>query len=238
MNNNSDQNQEEALPLMTEDVGKIFEKAVCLAFNIPYNGHFKYEDILSQELAKRMETVPVHFSSKYTHTAKGGATYDFSPESKNGRNAPYISCKSNKSGQKVAPHSIGQAQPETFCQRLDIPFTDIPTLKAHLQKPTLISEKLLPELEKCTFDADILYYHQKDDTIQLIKQISGINWQDLDFSWTKSAADWNNSSTLKANKVSLLEVQFHQKNRTNMAVRWNFKNVLGMFPKCFRIITV
>ena len=218
--------------LKTEDTGKILERAVCFALGIPYNGVYKYSVDEAQQLAERLQALKEHFPSTYTHTAKGGAPYDFTsteiPTS-------YLSCKSNKSGQKVAPHSVGQAQPEEFCKRLEIPYTDIPTLKADLQK-TDITLKLLPQLERHTFDAEIIYYHKKDNTLQLIKQTSPITWEGRDYSWTRAAADWNNSSTLKADKISLLEVQFHQKNRTNMAVRWNFKNVLKTFPKCFRIV--
>jgi len=221
-----------SVPLKTEDTGKILEKAVCLAFDIPYNGPFKYSETDAQQLAVRLHSLPEHFPLTYTHTAKGGAPYDFTTVD---APASYISCKSNKSGQKVAPHSIGQAQPEEFCQRVGQPYTDIPTLKVDLQKPE-ITTKLLSQLENNTFDAPIIYYHKKDNTIQLIRQVTPITWDGLDYSWTRTAANWNNSSTLKANRTSVLEVQFHQKSRTNMAVRWNFKNVLKLFPKCFAIV--
>ncbi len=227
-----DEGDREASSLKTEDTGLTLEKAVCLALGINYNGKFKYSESEASQLAERLEALKTDYSG-YSHTARGGAPYDFSPEVTG--ELPHLSCKSNKTGQKVAPHSLGQAQPLEFCQRLGLDFTDIPSLKSLLQTPEVISQKVLPELERHTFDADIIYYHKRDQTLQLIRQKEAINWEGLVYSWTRKASEWNNSSTLKANKVSILEIQFHEKNRTNMAVRWNFKNILKTFPKCFHI---
>ena len=219
--------------LKTEDVGLTLERAVCKVLETPYIGVFKYSDTEATDLAKRLVRLPCHFTGHYTHTAKGGAPYDFTSTDGQPR---YISCKSNKGkGEKVAPHTIGQASPEAFCERVGIRYIDRATLKADFQKPK-ITAKLLAQLEKYTFDAPIVYYNKKDDTLQLITQEQPIVWDKLDYSWTTTAAVWNNGSTLKANGTSILEVQFHSKNRNNMAVRWLFKKVLKMFPECFKIV--
>jgi hypothetical protein len=219
--------------LKTEDVGLTLERAVCDVLGTPYAGVFKYSETEATNLAARLQALPEHFTESYIHTAKGGAPYDFTSTD---APASYISCKSNKGkGEKVAPHSIGQASPESFCERVGIPYTDRATLKADFQKPE-ITAKLLAQLERHTFDAPIIYYHKKDDTLQLIRQVRPIVWEGLDYRWTTAAAVWNNGSTLKANGTSILEVQFHSKTRNNMAVRWLFKKVLKMFPECFTIV--
>jgi hypothetical protein len=220
--------------LKTEDDGLILEWAVGSAIGAPYKGKFRYSVPKATNLAKRLRGLPAYFPGSYIHTAKGEcAKYDFTSTDVP---ASYISCKSNKStGKMVAPHSIGQASPEKFCERVGIPYTDRPTLKADFQKPE-ITTKLLAQLEHHTFDAAIIYHHKKDETIQVIWQVKPIVWEGLDYSWTTDAAVWNNSSTLKANGTSILEVQFHSKKRNNMAVRWNFTKLLNLFPECFNIV--
>jgi hypothetical protein len=69
----------------------------------------------------------------------------------------------------VAPRHIGQAIPETFCERIGIPFTDVATLKTQFQERETFL-KILSQLESKTFDAPILYYNKKNDTLQYIKQ--------------------------------------------------------------------
>lgn len=227
--------------LNTEDTGKIFEMALCLIFETPYDGKYKYGIESAQLIADRLTKngIMKHLPCKYKHTAKGGGTYDFTPviTKNSGGNSNFmsLSCKSNKTYQKVAPHSIGQARPNTFCERIGIPYTNIHALKVQMQNMDFMTNTLLPKLEKNTFDALVIYYHKKDNTISLIKQIKPIDWIDKNYVWTRSADNWNNSSTMKIDKTSILEVQFHEKNRKNMAVRWCFKNLLNKFPNCFEI---
>ena len=216
--------------------------ALCGVFDTPFDGKYKYSmepaKILTERMLKRgiLEYLPC----KYIHTAKGGARYDFMPvinsENKNSPRFLPLSSKSNKKGQKVAPHSIGQAQPREFCNRIGIKYIDIPTLKSQIQDPEFSTKILLPKLEKNTFDAYVVYYSKTDEDISLIQQISPIKWGGLTYSWTRDVENWKNSSTMKVDNISILEVQFHEKSRTNMAVRWNFKNLLKKFSNCFKII--
>lgn len=220
----------------TEDVGKILEMAICLVFGTPFIGNFKYDMESAKKLSNRMNTLPKYFPGEYIHTASGGSNFDFTNSQLNKHS--HISAKTNKSGYKVAPYSIGQPTPETFCKRVGIPFIDIPTLKENLQNPNLLRTKLLPIFEDHTFDAPIIYYHKQNNTIKIITQVSKISWNNINFNWTKSHLDWNNSSSLQVNKKTILEVQFHTKNRKNMVNRWNIKNVLLTFPECFQIISL
>jgi hypothetical protein len=222
----------------TEDLGKIFEKVICLSYGINYNAPFKYSLEMEEytELVARLKCLPNYLPGKYQHTGKGGTPYDFTriddgPDK-------FISAKTNKNGQKVAPYGIGQATPSTFCERIGIPFIDNLTLKNDIQDRQILTETILPRLETNTFDATIIYYYKPDDTIKIIRQINKIPWDTQEYNWTQSANNWNNSTTLKISKVSLLEVQFHEKSRKNMAIRWCFKNVLECFPQCFNIISL
>jgi hypothetical protein len=220
--------------LKTEDTGKILEYAVCLALNTPYKSSFKYSIQEAKRLAQKLTHIRKYFPKTYVHTANGGSPYDFT--SFNTKNK-YISCKSNKKGNKIAPHTIGQPNPLKFCKLLGIQFYNIKLLKKEIQRNVTI-QKLLETVEKYTFDAPIIYYQKKEDNIKIIKKQLNIVWENANFSWTRCYKEWKNSSTLKVNNVSLLEIQFHEKSRTNMAVRLNLKKCIQLFPNCFKVITL
>jgi hypothetical protein len=80
------------------------------------------------------------------------------------------------------------------------------------------------------------------DSIKFIKLVKEIDWSKMTYQWTKTGADWNNSSTLKIGVnggfVPLVEFQFHSASRTNMAVRWCYDNVLDIFRDNFSITTL
>ena len=128
--------------LQTEDTGKQFEMAICLAFNIPYNGPYKYgmelPEILKPRLSKLTELFP-----KCIHTAKNGSRYDYTSEDK------HLSAKSTKKGGKVAPQVIGQSQPKKFCEIIGIEYTTNSSLKEYIQKNI---SNILPILVSYTFD--------------------------------------------------------------------------------------
>ena len=62
--------------LLTEDTGKMFEMAICLAYGIPFDGKYKYGMELPIALQPRLAKLPTLFP-KCTHSAKRGARYDF-----------------------------------------------------------------------------------------------------------------------------------------------------------------
>jgi hypothetical protein len=221
-----------ASTLKTEDTGKMFEMAICLAYGIPYDGKYKYDMELPTKLQSRLSKLPELFP-KCTHSAKRGARYDFTAVD----SSVHLSAKTIKKGSgKVAPQVIGQAQPEKFCAELGIPFTTVPELKAYIQTNIC---SILPHLVSHTFDCPNIYYHQELDSIKFIKMTKEIDWSKMTYQWTKTGADWNNSSTLKIGVnggfVPLVEFQFHSASRTNMAVRWCYDNVLDIFRDNFTI---
>ena len=214
-------------PLKTEDTGKIFEMAICLAYGIPYDGKYKYgldkPELLKPRLARLTELFPA-----CSHTAKKGARYDFTALEDGSK---HLSAKSTKKGVgKVAPQVIGQCQPQKFCQVLECPFTTIPELKQHIQQNIL---QILPVLVAHSFDSPTIYYNEEKNTITYITLDRPIDWPAFEYSWTCDWTTWANSSSLKINvagkSVALLEFQFHTKSRSNMAIRWCYETFLDIF---------
>lgn len=224
------------MPVKTEDTGKCFEMAICLAYGIPYDGPYKYgmeiPEKLKPRLAKLTELFPI-----CTHTAKRGARYDYTA---NEDATQHLSAKSTKKGVgKVAPQVVGQSQPKKFCEVLGIEFSSNEALKQHIQ---MNIKKILPVLVNYTFDCPNIYYNQEKDTIQYITLKSPINWDTYTYKWTCTWEDWANSSTLKivsgSKEAALVEFQFHTKSRTNMAIRWCYENFLMMFKDNLNIVNL
>jgi len=59
------------MTLQTEDTGKMFEMAICLAYGIPYDGKYKYSMELPEKLKPRLSKL-IDIFPKCRHTAKKG----------------------------------------------------------------------------------------------------------------------------------------------------------------------
>jgi hypothetical protein len=213
--------------IRTEDTGKIFEKAICLAYGIDYDGPFKYSLEKAEQLKSRLTKLPELFP-KCSHTAKRGARYDFTAIDDPTK---HLSAKTTKKGVgKVAPQVVGQSQPQKFCDTIGIPFTDVAALKKYIQENIAT---VLPVLVDYTFDCPNLFYNEEKNEIRFITLRETIDWSVYEFSWTQPHTTWNNSSSLKIKiggaEHSLVEFQFHTKSRTNMAVRWSYDTFLTLF---------
>jgi hypothetical protein len=221
--------------LKTEDTGKIFEKAICLAYNTPYEGNYKYSIEEAEVLAKKLTALCELYPS-YTHTGDKKGRYDFTSADGN----THLSAKTIKKGVgKVAPQVIGQASLTSYCDIVGITYSSDIELKRYMQENIVT---LLPMFEGYTFDCPIVYYNKKQDLIRLIKQESPINWKSVELSWTQAWNVWGNSTTLKVdtkdgkNPTSILEIQFHSTSRKNIVTRWYFENLLGVFKDNFSIV--
>lgn len=224
--------------LKTEDTGKMFEMAICLAYNIPYDGKYKYSMSIPTRLKSRLVKLTELFPKCY-HTAKRGSRYDFTSVD---NSEFHLSAKTTKKGVgKVAPQVIGQSQPEKFCKMLDIPFSTIDNLKEYLQKNM---SSVLYKMENYTFDCPNIYYNEGTNEITYICKLEDkpIKWEEYEYVWTCNWELWTNSSTLKIKTpkgyVSLVEFQFHTKSRTNMAIRWFYENVLNTFKGHFEMVSL
>ncbi len=219
----------------------MFEKAICLAYGIEYDGKYKYGMELPNALQPRLAKLPELFP-KCTHSAKAGSRYDFTSIDDP---TLHLSAKTNKDKKscKVAPQGC-QAQPKKFCEELGIPYTDVPTLKSYIQT-NIIS--ILPYCVSHTFDCPNIYYNHASNTILFIKMIKEIDWSKMTYEWTRTGNEWvhrdgsadGGSSTLKIKTsrgfVPLMEFQFHTTSRTNMVARWCYDNVLDIFRDNFSI---
>jgi len=216
--------------VQTENTGKIFEKAVCLLYNTPYIGKYKYDLETPHKLAERLVRLKTLFPD-CIHSAKNGSRYDFT--STDGTEQ-HLSAKTTKKDGKVAPQVIGQAKPQKFCELTGLTFTDIPTLKRDIQGNI---QKILAVLFGYTFDCPIVYYNQYRDTILFVKAPEHQpDWSEFEYSWTKLHESWNGSTTLKIGSVPVAEFQFHSKSRTNMAIRWNFEDVIKLLKLDFELL--
>jgi hypothetical protein len=218
----------------TEDTGKMFEMSLCLAFDTKYMSPFKYSIEECYKLVPRIKkALEDNTIVKCKHIANNGSQYDFESICEQG---VYLSAKTTKKTGSVAPQVIGQASPKKFCDVLNIDYIDIPTTKKYIQEN---SSTILEYAYKYTFDTKIIYRNHTKNTIIVIEPTQQIEWNNYNYLWTRHYADWNNSSTLKIfdetkNKyIPLLEVQFHTTNRTNMAIRWRFENILKLFKNNF-----
>lgn len=223
------------MTVRTEDTGKIFERAICLAYDIPYDGKYKYGLEEPSRLAPRLAPLTELFPP-CTHTAKRGARYDYTAVADT---ALHLSAKTSKKDGKVAPQVVGQAQPKAFCETLGLPWSSVPDLKKYIQEHI---KEILPMLCEYTLACPNIYYNKRTDTIRFITLASAIPWADYTYTWTCAADAWRNSSTCKIRvgdrDVALLEVQFHSASRTNMAVRWCFEEFLTVFAAHLNIVSL
>jgi len=141
--------------VLTEDLGKIFEKAICILFNISYEGNYKYSEeeaiILSNRLIKLKDIIP----NTLKHTAQNGNQYDFQSIESN----TYLSAKTTKKDGKICPQVIGQTTKKKFGEyfNLNVDIT-LDQIKEYIQMNQL---HLLNEYSKHTFDCPMVYFNKK-----------------------------------------------------------------------------
>ena len=235
--------------LKTEDTGKIFEKAICDAYGIPYDGPFKYSQADVDMLTPRLKRlVTDNLFPMCAHTASKGARYDFtSVAGESGGEVLHLSAKSNKKkGGKVAPQVVGQPMPQKFWEEC-VKFSncsnengvpDTATLKKYIQENIAA---IMPMLWRYTFDSPIVYYVRDTSEIRFIAPGGDApDWSSFQYTWSCPYDKWNQSSLLRivgpGNKEeSIMEFQFHTKSRQNMAIRWCIDKVLQVFAGHFKV---
>ena len=244
--------------LLTEDTGKVLEKAICDVYGIPYKGPFIYSQAAVDQLVPRVSKLKTdNLFPQCNHTGENGARYDFTSED----GTQHLSAKSNKKkGGKVAPQVIGQPSAEKFCQVIGI--QDPVTIAALASSPSQLKQyiqehiaAILPVMWEYTFSCPIVYYVANTGDIRFITEThttttstpTPIDWSSYEYTWTRTHDKWENSTTLKISPsspssqpnekpVSIAEFQFHTKSRTNLAIRWNFEAILKLFHTRFAII--
>ena len=245
--------------LKTEDTGKIFEKAICDAYGIPFDGPFQYSQADVDKLTPRLKRIITdNLFPMCVHTASKGARYDFTAVADSG---VHLSAKSNKKkGGKVAPQVVGQATPQKFWEEVcmcsssssvaiaEPAIAADPTEPGNLKK--YIQENIttiMPMLWRYTFDSPIVYYVRDTDEIRFIAPAALAgggeqpDWSAFQYTWSRPYDKWTNSTSLRVvtpgggKEETIMEFQFHTKSRQNMAVRWAIDKVLQVFAGHFKV---
>lgn len=228
----------------TEDTGKMFEYATCLALGTPFQGPYKYSVEEAEGLAPRIGALLSRaFAERppFTHTAGKCGRYDFTA-SVEGASPLHLSTKTTKRGVgMIAPQVIGQAQPAKFCEVLGIPYSSSEgnvELKRYIQENITA---LLPALAHFAFDCPTLFYNKGSGRLCHVTVREPIPWREMTFSWSRPWDSWSNSSSLlltlpgASAPVRLMEFQFHT-TRSNMAIRWCYETFLSVFKPSLDIL--
>ncbi len=223
--------------VITEDLGKIFEMAICMAYKTPYVGKYKYGLEAPTAMLPRLAALPDLFPA-CKHTAKRGARYDFTAVDDADK---HLSAKTTKGCGKVAPQVVGQAGRRRFCEAFCLPAaTDITAIKAYIVANT---PAMLTRYAEYTFDCPTIYYNRKTDRLSFVRLLEPINWSGVsfEFSHLKAGKEWNESTTLYIKKAgeetsgtSIGEWQVHN-HRDCIKFRWYYEHVLTAFSEHFTI---
>ena len=218
--------------LQTEDLGKKTEMGICLLYDIPFEGKYKYSIEDAEKLKKRLEPFKEHFPYKLKHTAKNGNQYDFTCVSDE---SIKLSAKTTKKDGKVCPQVIGQPSKKKFCKFFNIDETStIDQIKEYITKNI---HNMLNIYFQYTFDCPIIYYNQNTNALKFIELTKSAIWSDyvIEFSHIKKNKKWNESSTIYINNNTIGEFQVHN-HRDCIKFRWCFEILLKQFGELFIVI--
>ena len=247
----------------TEDFGKKFEMALCLLYDINYDGKYKYDlneaNLLKNRIIKLKDIIPY----KLKHIASGGSPHDFkilnndlsnNEDSLNNTNCEtncyticnnnYLSAKTCKKGKntlkngkngKVCPQIIGQPSKKKFCEYFNKYLNiDVNYNTEEIKNFIIVNiDTLLYHYTIKTFISPIIYYNETRDILYYIKLNEKIIWNKDDIKFTRNK-NWNESSSIKINNITIGEFQIHN-NRDNIKFRWNFENLLKIHKDYFDI---
>lgn len=218
--------------VLTEDLGKIFEMAICMTFNTEFNGNYKYSLDEANKIKVKLDKLLTVFPFEINHIAKNGNQYDFQSV---GDNTQYLSAKTTKKDGKVCPQVIGQPSKKKFCEYfgISLEFT-IYQIKEYIENNIKL---LLDTYLNKTFDCPIVYYNKDKNKILFINLKEKIEWANFDilFSHIIKNKKWNESSTVIIGNTSIGEFQIHN-HRDNIKFRWSFEKLLLLFKDNFEII--
>ena len=219
------------MSVINEDLGKIFEKAICLLYNIDFDGNYKYSLEEAINLKNKIIGFKEIFPYELKHIAKNGNKYDFITN-----NNIYLSAKTTKKDGKICPQIIGQPTKKKFCEYFNISYIDNNDIKIYIIENI---KNLLFNYFENTFDCPIIYYNKFKKHLLFIKRKEVINWNiyDINFSHIIKNKLWNESTSITINNNTIGEFQIH-KNRDCIKFRWSFEKLLKLFSNNFEIIII
>lgn len=202
-----------------EDLGKEFEKAVCIYYGIEFKGKFNYNIENSKRLADKLTPLKELWAPSAEHTANNRSSHDFTYLC-NGLTR-HLSLKTNKSsGGKVCPQFIGQPTSKTFRKHFGL--SEDVNIKDYI---TNNFPSMLEKYWNNAYDVPMLYYNEKEDKIYYINPSSYPEFEKEYLSLGKVGKDWNESTTLKYKGITIGEFQLHN-HRDCIKFRWNHKNLM------------
>ena len=218
--------------VLTEDLGKIFEMAICLCYNTSYDGNYKYSLQEAQSLKNKLNNLKNLFPYNIKHCASRGSKYDFEC-----LDDPtiHLSAKTTKKDGKVCPQVIGQPSKKKFCEFFGIDLLyDLDQIKHYIETNV---KSLLEIYIFNTFDCPIVYYNKHKSILLFVKLMENINWTkcEVSFSHILKNKKWNESSCIIVNGITIGEFQIHN-HRNCIKFRWSFEKLLNLFGGNFEII--
>ena len=217
------------MSIVTEDLGKMFEMAICMLYETDYDGKYKYsvtDAVLMKERIVRLKEV---FPYKIKHIAKNGSKYDFVSVE-----GYHLSAKTTKRDGKVCPQVIGQPSKKMFCKHFELGEVTTAQVKEYITENVV---GLLDAYILNTFDCPIIYYNKAKNELLFVKLKEKINWTNITFSHLLANKVWNESTTIKIGAIAIGSFQIHN-HRDCIKFRWSFKNVLSLFKDHFDITTL
>lgn len=223
-----------AKKLLTEDLGKIFEMAICLLYETPFDGKYKYSMDEATSLMLSIRGLKEAFSFPIKHTAKNGNQYDFEGSECSDIK---LSAKTTKKDGKVCPQVIGQPSKKKFCTYFGLPESiTMDEIKTHIELKTTA---ILDIYFHYTFDCPIIYYNKKKGLLLFVINNRPIDWTkvEIQFSHKIKNKTWNESSSISVSGTSIGEFQVHN-HRDCIKFRWCFEKMLELFADYFEIVDI
>lgn len=218
--------------VLTQYLGKIFEMAICLLYEIEYDGKYKYSLEESEIIKDKLYNLKNVFQFKIKHIAKNGNKYDFVSIDDDKIN---LSVKTTKKDAKVCPQFIGQPSKKKFCEFFGIDLLyNLEQIKEYIE---MNIKYLLQMYVLNTFDCPIVYYNKHKNIILFVKLKESIKWEnyDISFSHVIKNKKWNESSCIIIDGITIGEFQIHN-HRNCIKFRWLFEKLLNLFKDNFEII--
>jgi hypothetical protein len=218
--------------VLTEDLGKIFEMAICLLYEIEYDGKYNYSMEEATNIKYKLHKLKVEFPYKLKHIAKNGNKYDFVSVNDYKIN---LSAKTTKKDAKVCPQVIGQPSKKKFCEFFGIDLHyNLEQIKNYIEMNV---KSLLEIYALNTFDCPIVYYNKHKNMTLFVKLKESINWTKYNilFSHIIKNKKWNESSCIIINDITIGEFQIHN-HRDCIKFRWSFEKLLNLFNDNFEIV--
>ena len=225
-----------SLKVLTEDLGKTAEYALCLLLETPFDGDFKYSVEKAHILRDRFALLRTKFTG-YKHTGKHNNLYDFQLQKDDQIESLSVKTVKNKGQWKICPQRIGQTTKKRFCQAFTIGTVTSPAIKEFIQENL---HTLLNEYMENTFHCPILFYNEKEDVCMMIELKAPIQWSNMiyTFSHKEQSKEWNESTTLKivknSVKITIGEFQVHN-HRDGIKFRFDLKALLNIFKENFTV---